>query len=100
MLFHVAITVRTPRDGSRRVKRLGALEHERAAELQRRGKWLHLWRVVGQWANISIFRVESPRVARDPRVAASVSFHGDKGDGALPASRLSEHRRMTPLSNS
>ena len=31
-----------------------------AAELQRQGKWLHLWRVVGQWANISIFRVESP----------------------------------------
>jgi muconolactone D-isomerase len=61
LLFHVAITVRTPLGmDSEEIKRLGALEHERAAELQRQGKWLHLWRVVGQWANISILRVESP----------------------------------------
>jgi muconolactone D-isomerase len=61
LLFHVTITVRPPPGTDpEEIKRLGALEHERAAELQREGKWIHLWRVVGQWANISIFRVESP----------------------------------------
>ena len=39
MLFHVEITVRTPPgEDTEKVKRLGALEHERAAELQRQGK--------------------------------------------------------------
>ena len=61
MLFHVEITVRTPPcEDPEKVKRLGSLEHERAAELQRQGKWLHLWRIVGKWSNISIFKVESP----------------------------------------
>jgi muconolactone D-isomerase len=61
MLFHVKITVKMPHDiDPEKVKKLGALEHERAAELQRDRKWLHLWRVAGQWANISIFKVESP----------------------------------------
>lgn len=61
MLFHVTIAVRMPHDVvPEKVKQLGALEHERAAELQREGKWLHLWRVAGKWANVSIFKVESP----------------------------------------
>jgi muconolactone D-isomerase len=61
MLFHVNITVRVPHDiDPERIKELGVQEHERAAELQRQGKWLHLWRVAGRWANISIFKVESP----------------------------------------
>jgi muconolactone D-isomerase len=28
--------------------------------LQRAGKWLHLWRVAGKFANVSIFKVSSP----------------------------------------
>ena len=61
MLFHVAITVRIPHDvNPEKIKQLGDQEHERAADLQRQGKWLHLWRVVGKFANISIFEVESP----------------------------------------
>jgi muconolactone D-isomerase len=61
MLFHVHITVRTPHDvAPEKLQQLGSLEHERAAELQRQGKWLHLWRVAGKWANVSIFRVDSP----------------------------------------
>jgi muconolactone D-isomerase len=61
LLFHVAITVRTPLGmDPEEIKRLGVLEHGRAALLQREGKWGHLWRIVGQWANISIFKVESP----------------------------------------
>jgi muconolactone D-isomerase len=61
MLFHVTITVRVPHsEDPDKIKRLGAQEHERAGDLQREGKWLHLWRVVGKWSNISIFKVDSP----------------------------------------
>ena len=61
MLFHVNIAVRPPHDvAPEKLQQLGAQEHERAAELQRQGKWLHLWRVAGKWANVSIFRVDSP----------------------------------------
>ncbi len=61
MLFHVSITVRIPHDAKAdEVRALSAQEHERAKELQLQGKWLHLWRVAGQYANISIFDVESP----------------------------------------
>jgi muconolactone D-isomerase len=66
MLFHVAISVRVPHDADpEKIKQLGVREHDRAAELQRQGKWLHLWRVVGQWANVSIFQVESPAELHD-----------------------------------
>jgi len=61
MLFHVSITVRIPHDAeAQEIKILGAQEHERAKELQLKRKWLHLWRVAGKYANISIFDVESP----------------------------------------
>jgi muconolactone delta-isomerase len=50
MLFHVTITVRMPHDvNPEKIKDLGRREHERAADLQRQGKWLHLWRVAGKW---------------------------------------------------
>jgi muconolactone D-isomerase len=61
MLFHVTMTVRIPLDADPdKIRRLSEQEHARAAELQRQGKWLHLWRVVGKYVNVSIFRVESP----------------------------------------
>ena len=61
MLFHVKITVRIPHSADpERIKLLGAQEHERARELQQQDKWVHLWRVAGQYANISVFNVESP----------------------------------------
>ena len=61
MLFQVSMTVRIPHDADPdKVGELSALEHQRAAELQHQGKWLHLWRVVGSYANLSIFKVESP----------------------------------------
>src|SRR6266851_3022611 len=61
MLFHVTITVRMPHEvDPNRVKQLRERERERAAELQRQGKWLHLWRLAGKRANVSIFDVESP----------------------------------------
>jgi muconolactone D-isomerase len=61
VLFHVYINVRIPHDADpERVKELGAQEHERAKALQEQKKWLHLWRVAGKFANVSIFDVESP----------------------------------------
>ncbi len=61
MLFHVAIDIRVPHGTDpETIRQLGTREHDRAAELQRQGKWLHLWRVAGQWANISVFKVDGP----------------------------------------
>ncbi|HYR26460.1 MAG TPA: muconolactone Delta-isomerase family protein, partial [Aquabacterium sp.] len=34
-------------------------ERELAQQLQASGKWRHLWRVAGQYANTSIFDVDS-----------------------------------------
>jgi muconolactone D-isomerase len=44
---------------------LNAAEHGRATELQKQGKWLHLWRVAGKYANISVFNVEHPAELHD-----------------------------------
>ena len=61
MLFHVHMDVRVPPGSdAEKIKQLGALEHERARELQLQRKWLHLWRVVGKFSNVSVFDVESP----------------------------------------
>jgi muconolactone D-isomerase len=61
MLFHVGITVRIPHAADAdEIQKLSAREHERAKELQLQGKWLHLWRVAGKFANISVFDVDSP----------------------------------------
>ena len=58
MLCHVEIVVQIPPDAdSEKIKALSAAEVERARVLQREGKWLHIWRIVGRWANISIFDV-------------------------------------------
>src|SRR5271170_2118618 len=66
MLFHVSIDVRIPHDADpEKIKQLSALEHERATELQIQGKWLHLWRVAGKYANISVFNVDSPAELHD-----------------------------------
>ncbi len=36
-----------------------AVEKAYSQELQRQGKWRHIWRITGQYSNISIFDVES-----------------------------------------
>lgn len=60
MLFQVRITVRVPHDADMaKIKALSADEIERAKALQRSGKWLHIWRIAGRWANISIFNVDN-----------------------------------------
>lgn len=60
MLFHVRMDVRIPHDiPADTGARLKAEEKARFQELQRSGKWRHIWRVVGQYANYSIFDVDS-----------------------------------------
>jgi len=60
MLYMVHMQVKTlhllPAAEADRVK---AVEKAYAQDLQRQGKWLHLWRVVGEYANVSIFDVDS-----------------------------------------
>ncbi|SDN99861.1 muconolactone delta-isomerase [Klenkia soli] len=58
MLFHVRMDVGVPHDLDPDVRaELVATEKARALELQRAGTWVHLWRVVGQYSNISVFDV-------------------------------------------
>ncbi len=60
MLFHVEMTVNVPPDlDPLQFDALKATEKARAQELMRTGVWRHLWRVVGQYKNVSIFDAPS-----------------------------------------
>jgi len=60
MLFHVRMDVAIPHDMNETSRAdLLSREKARAEEIQRSGAWPQLWRVVGEYANISIFDVES-----------------------------------------
>ncbi|OYD23691.1 muconolactone Delta-isomerase [Oceanimonas baumannii] len=58
MLFKVEMKVNLPHDMSPEVAAdIKAREKAYAQELQTQGKWRHLWRVAGSYANVSIFDV-------------------------------------------
>lgn len=58
MLFKVSMTVRLPHTmPADEADRLKTSERAIAEALQRSGKWRHLWRVAGRYANVSIFDV-------------------------------------------
>ena len=60
MLFHVRMDVRIPHDLDPETRaEIVAREKAYSRRLQRAGKWPHIWRVVGEYANFSIFDVES-----------------------------------------
>jgi muconolactone D-isomerase len=60
MLFHVRMDVRIPHDLDPDTRaEIVAREKAYSQELQRAGKWPHIWRIVGEYANVSIFDVES-----------------------------------------
>ncbi|MBD9483696.1 muconolactone Delta-isomerase [Pseudomonas sp. PDM14] len=60
MLYCVKMDVNIPRDiPADEIDAIKAAEKALAIKLQQAGKWPHLWRVVGQYSNISIFDVES-----------------------------------------
>jgi len=61
VLFHVEMDVRIPPELAPEIAdRLRATERARSQELQRSGKWRHLWRIAGRYANISVFDVDDP----------------------------------------
>jgi muconolactone D-isomerase len=60
MLFHVRMNVNLP--ATMPPEQAGALkqeEKELSHRLQENGKWRHLWRIAGQYANVSVFDVDS-----------------------------------------
>ncbi|MFI2230285.1 muconolactone Delta-isomerase [Nocardia testacea] len=60
-LYHVRMDVDIPRDLDDAVRAdIVAREKKYSQELQRSGKWVHIWRIVGQYSNISVFAVDSP----------------------------------------
>ena len=66
MLFHVKMDVHLPPDmPAEKADRLKKTERERAQELQRAGVWRHLWRIAGQYSNVSVFDVGSPSELHD-----------------------------------
>jgi muconolactone D-isomerase len=66
MLFHVQMDVRLPHDLlPDKADALKKVERERAQELQRQGKWRHLWRIAGRYSNVSIFNVSSAEELHD-----------------------------------
>ena len=60
MLYAVKMDVAIPRDLDPEV-RTETLAREKAysQDLQRGGEWVHIWRMVGQYSNLSIFDVAS-----------------------------------------
>ncbi|MEM1104147.1 MAG: muconolactone Delta-isomerase [Pseudomonadota bacterium] len=66
MKFMVEMTVKLPHDLDQEVVAdMLAREKARAQELQRQGVWVHLWRVTGRYANVSIFELESAEALHD-----------------------------------
>jgi len=60
MLYLVHMTVDIPATvAPEEAARIKASEKAYSQELQRAGKWPHLWRVVGEYANYSVFDVDS-----------------------------------------
>lgn len=58
MLYHVRMDVHPPAHlPPAEFDRLKAEEKAQARALQESGRWLHLWRIAGQYANISVFDV-------------------------------------------
>lgn len=59
MLFKVEMTVNIPSSlPAAQADQIKAKEKAYSQQLQREGKWLHIWRVVGQYANVSLFEVK------------------------------------------
>lgn len=66
MLFQVRMDVHIPATiAAETVEQLKTTERERAQDLQRSGKWRHLWRIAGQYANVSIFDVSGNEELHD-----------------------------------
>lgn len=66
MLFLVRMDVNLPHDmPEEQAAQIKAREKEYSQGLQRDGRWKHLWRVVGEYANYSVFEAESNDALHD-----------------------------------
>ena len=60
MIFHVRMDVNIPLEiDEEKINAIKLKEKAYAQDLQEQGKWRHLWRISGQYSNISVFDVES-----------------------------------------
>jgi muconolactone D-isomerase len=60
VLFHVRMDVNLPHDlDAGRREEIVTREKAYSQQLQQAGKWPHIWRIVGEYSNFSIFEVES-----------------------------------------
>ena len=58
MLYHVRMDVHPPAHlPAAEFDALKLAEREMAQRLQREGVWVHLWRIAGQYSNVSVFDV-------------------------------------------
>lgn len=66
MLYLVRMDVRIPHDLNEEMATdIKAREKAYSQQLQKNGQWRHLWRVVGEYANYSVFDVESNDALHD-----------------------------------
>lgn len=66
MLFMVQMKVNPPTHlAKEEFENIKVAEKNRALEIQRQGKWPHLWRVTGKYSNVSVFDVESNQELHD-----------------------------------
>jgi muconolactone D-isomerase len=66
MLFHVRMDVNIPVDMDPAVaNEIKAREKAYSQDLQKSGKWRHIWRLAGEYANYSVFDVESNQELHD-----------------------------------
>jgi muconolactone D-isomerase len=58
MLFHVTMKVNLPVDmPEEQASQIKIVEKAYSQKLQDDGRWRHIWRIAGQYANVSIFDV-------------------------------------------
>ncbi|MFC3902019.1 muconolactone delta-isomerase [Acinetobacter marinus] len=66
MLFHVRMNVHLPKDmPTAQADEIKAKEKAYFQKLQQDKVWRHIWRITGQYSNISIFDVESNQALHD-----------------------------------
>ena len=88
MLYHVQMDVRPPPDVDPELfERLKAEEKASRRSCNAPGKWRHLWRIAGRYANISVLDVEDhDELHAILSYPAAVSLYGNHCDAAGPAS--------------
>ena len=97
MLFMAEMEVRLPPDmPAEQADELKAREREYSGALQRDGRWPHLWRVAGRYANVSVLDVElGRRAARAALRPPALSLHGHPRHAAGAPSQRHRPRRRT-----